>query len=327
MGYIHHANARTTARVRQEIQESEESIAALAARYGINHKTVLYWKHAGRIEDKKSGPTHPRSTVLTEAEEQIICEFRRVTKFSLDDVFVALKDKIPALTRSNLHRCLQRHGLSRLPVEDGATGKPEKKSFKSYDIGYVHIDITEIRLKDRKLYLFVGIDRVSKYAYIELVDRMTIENAVTFLKDFIADCPFKIHTILTDNGSQFTYALLAEHLRPKDKIHPFDAVCEAEGIRHKLTKFKHPWTNGQVEVMNKIIKKNTTKKYHYDSVDDLKKHLMAFLLAYNFQRKLKALNFKSPYDTVMDIWTSKPELFKINPPLKNLGLNIYSVKD
>lgn len=82
-----------------------------------------------------------------------MCEFRRVTKFSLDDVFVALKDKIPALTRSNLHRCLQRHGLSRLPVEDGTTGKPEKKSFKSYDIGYVHIDITEIRLKERKLYL------------------------------------------------------------------------------------------------------------------------------------------------------------------------------
>ena len=144
------------------------------------------------------------------------------------------------------------------------------------------------------------------------------------LKNFIADCPFKIHTILTDNGSQFTYALLAEHLRPKDKIHPFDAVCEAEGIRHKLTKFKHPWTNGQVEVMNKIIKKNTTKTYHYDSVDDLKKHLMAFLLAYNFQRKLKALKFKSPYDTLISIWTSKPELFKINPTHKTLGLNIQS---
>ena len=182
MGYIHHANARTTARVRQEIQESEESIAALATRYGINPKTVLYWKHAGRIDDKKSGPTNPRSTVLSETDEQMICEFRRVTKFSLDDVFIALKDKIPALTRSNLHRCLQRHGLSRLPPEETDAKATPKKTFKTYDIGYVHIDITEIRLTDRKVYLFVGIDRVSKYAYVELVDRMTTGNAVTFLK-------------------------------------------------------------------------------------------------------------------------------------------------
>ena len=323
MGHIHHSNARTTARVRQEIQGSKESIAALAARYGINHKTVLYWKHAGRVDDKKSGPTNPRSSVLTEAEEQIICEFRRVTKFSLDDVFVSLKDKIPALTRSNLHRCLQRNGLSRLPAEEGGTSKSPKKTFKSYDIGYVHIDITEIRLKDRKLYLFVGIDRVSKYAYVELVDHMRTENAVTFLKNFMADCPFKIHTILTDNGAQFTYALLAENLRPKNKTHPFDEVCGAEGIRHRLTKFKHPWTNGQVEAMNKTIKKNTTKKYHYESVEALKKHLMAFLLAYNFQRKLKALKYKSPYDTLIDIWKEKPDLFKINPLLKTVGLNTY----
>lgn len=321
MGHIHHANARTTARVRQEIQNSEESIAALAERYGINPKTVLYWKHAGRVTDKKSGPTKPRSTVLTEEEEQIICEFRRISKFSLDDVFVSLKDKIPALTRSNLHRCLQRNGLSRLPVEETGTDKPSKKKFKSYDIGYVHIDITEIRLEAQKLYLFVGIDRVSKYAYVELVDHMTTENAVTFLKNFIADCPFKIHTVLTDNRAQFTYALLAEHLRPKNKIHPFDAACEAGGIRHRLTQFKHPWTNGQVEVMNKLIKANTTKKYHYDSVDALKKHMMAFLLVYNFQRKLKALNFITPYDKVIETWKSSPQLFHANPHLKTVGLN------
>ncbi len=321
MGYIHHANARTTARIRQEIQNSSESLAALAGRYGINHKTVLRWKHADGVEDKKSGPKNPRSTVLTETEEQIICEFRRITKFSLDDVFVSLKDKIPALTRSNLHRCLQRNGLSRLPSEDGGGAKPSRKKFKDYEIGYVHVDITEIRLGKQKLSMFVGICRVCKYAYIELHERMTIPVAVSFLENLIEDCPFRIHTILTDNGAQFTYALLAEHLRPKNKVHPFDALCERNSIRHKLTKFKHPWTNGQVEAMNKTIKNNTTKKYHYETTGSLKKHLMAFLLAYNYQRPLKALKFKSPYDTIIAIWKIKPELFRINPLLKTAGLN------
>ena len=115
MGNIQHANAKTTPRIRKEIQESEETISELAVRLSLNPKTVTKWKNVGRTTDKKSGPTHPKSTVLTEQEEQIICEFRRVTKFSLDDVFIALMDEIPKMTRSSLHRCLQRHGLSRLP--------------------------------------------------------------------------------------------------------------------------------------------------------------------------------------------------------------------
>jgi len=81
----------------------------------LNPKTVAKWKKADRVNDNKSGPTIPRSTVLTEIEEQVICEFRRITKFSLDDVYITLIDNIPSLTHSSLHRCLVRHGLNRLP--------------------------------------------------------------------------------------------------------------------------------------------------------------------------------------------------------------------
>lgn len=319
MGSIHHANAKTTARIRKEIQESPESIAVLAKRLSLNPKTVSKWRNAGRVEDHKSGPASPRSRALSEAEERIICEFRRLTRFSLDDVYISLKDKIPALSRSNLHRCLKRHGLSRLPLE--AKVSKEKKKFKDYDIGYVHIDITEMRIGSGKLYLFVAIDRVSKYAYLELHERMTQEIARGFLQAVIDDFPFVIHTVLTDNGSQFTYALLAEHLRPKEKKHMFDVLCEAHGIEHRLTKFRHPWTNGQVEIMNKKIKNHTTKIYHYEDVESLKKHLMAYLLAYNFQRPLKALNYRSPYESVLEWYKNKPNLFRGNPNHKKMGLN------
>ena len=54
MGNIHHANAKTTARIRQEIQESDEMIAQLCARFSLNPKTVSYWRHAGRVTDKKA---------------------------------------------------------------------------------------------------------------------------------------------------------------------------------------------------------------------------------------------------------------------------------
>ena len=318
MGSIHHSNAKTTARIRKEIQESNESIAALAKRLSLNPKTILKWKHAGRIEDAKSGPKNPRSTVLSELEEQVICEFRRVTKFPLDDVFISLKALIPALSRSNLHRCLQRHGLSRLPKEDP---KKPKKKFKDYDIGFVHIDITTLRLGKKKWYLFVGIDRVCKYCYVELYERMTQKNAQKFLGNLVLNFPFKIHTVLTDNGSQFTYSALLEHLKPKNKIHIFDQTCTANHIEHRLTKFRHPWTNGQVEVMNRVIKNHTTKKYHYDDVESLKKHLMAFILFYNYQKQLRALKYKSPYEKILEIYETRADLFKTNPHHKIVGLN------
>jgi len=291
-------------------------------RLSLNPKTVMYWKNAGRVTDKLSGPSHPHSTSLSLEEEQVICEFRRMTRFSLDDVYICLRGKIPALSRSNLYRCFVRAGINRLPPEEGeAPGDRKKKHFKDYDIGYVHIDITEIRLEGKKLYLFVGIDRVCKYAFFELHEQMTQVIAKDFLIHLIEDFPFKIHTILTDNGAQFTYALLLEHLRPKNKVHIFDETCEDAGIRHKLTKFRHPWTNGQVEIFNRKIKDHTTKRYHYDTVDSLKKHLMAFLLVYNFQRPLKALKFKSPYDSILEHYKQKPKLFRFNPIQKTMGLN------
>ena len=323
MGNILHSNAKTTPRIRKEIQESNQTLKALAKHYNLNVKTVAKWKNQERITDKKSGPTNPKSTVLTEVEENIICEFRRITKFSLDDVFIALMDKIPKLTRSNLHRCLVRNQLNRLPVE--VNDKADKKSFKEYPVGYVHIDISEIRTAEGKAYMFVGIDRATKYAYVEVYQKMTQVNACLFLTNFIADCPFKIHTILTDNGSQFTYKLLAEHLKPKNKTHPFDEVCKAHKIEHRLTKFKHPWTNGQVEVMNKVIKSYTVKKYHYESLDSFKKHLMSFLLVYNYQKKLKSLKYKSPYEKMIELYLENKKLFNYDPAHKIAGLNIYVI--
>ena len=144
MGNLYHANAKTTVRIREEIQNSKETISQLATRFSLNPKTVMYWKNAGRVTDKKSGPINPHSTSLSLEEEQIICEFRRMTRFSLDDVYISLRGKIPALSRSNLYRCLVRAGINRLPLEaDEASGGRKKKQFKDYDIGYVHIDIKE----------------------------------------------------------------------------------------------------------------------------------------------------------------------------------------
>jgi transposase InsO family protein len=235
--------------------------------------------------------------------------FRRHTLLPLDDCLYALQPTIPHLTRSSLHRCLQRHGISRLPDMDG--DKPKKLRFKRYPIGFLHIDIAELRTAEGKLYLFVAIDRTSKFAVAQLVEKADRRTAWEFLELLLDAVPYRIHTILTDNGIQF-----AELPRNRNTIisRPmrFDMICEANGIEHRLTKPNHPWTNGQVERMNRAIKDATVKRYHYDSHEQLRSHLADSLDAYNFARRLKTLSGLTPYEYICKIWTSEPDRFIIN---------------
>jgi hypothetical protein len=201
MGQILHGSATTTEAVRRAIQNSQESLRVLAKRYGINQKTVIKWKGRTSVADVPTGPKNPTSTVLTIEEEAVIVAFRRHTLLPLDDCLYALQPTIPNLTRSSLHRCLQRHGISRLPEVEG--DKPARTKFKSYPIGYFHIDIAEVQTAEGKLYLFVAIDRTSKFAYVELHKRATKMIAAEFLRHLVQALPYTIHTILTDNGIQF----------------------------------------------------------------------------------------------------------------------------
>lgn len=93
----------------------------------------------------------------------------------------------------------------------------------------------------------------------------------------------------------------------------FDMICEANGIEPRLTKPNHPWTNGQVERMNRTIKHATVKRYHSDSHAQLRSHLAYFPDAYNFTRRFKTLSGLAPYEYIRKIRTSEPERFILNP--------------
>tara|TARA_B110000259_G_C14003213_1_gene397024 strand:+ start:478 stop:1437 length:960 start_codon:yes stop_codon:yes gene_type:complete len=319
MVQILHARAKTTIAIRKEIQNSKKSIRVLAKEHNVNFKTILKWKNRGDVLDKPMGSKKLR-TVLTPAEEWAICIFRKSSNLPLDDCFIALKDSIPKLTRSNLHRCLKRNDLSVLPKLEEKN--VEKKKLKDCEIGYFHIDITEIILeKDNKFYLFVAIDRISKFAIVRLYKNQTIENSKIFLETVIRDCPYKIHTILTDNGAEFTYRLLLKSLRPK-KCHDFDLICKLNGIKHRLTKVRNPWTNKQIERFNKTIKDSTTKIYHYDNFSQLEIYLQEFIHTYNLAKRLKTLKFKTPFDFLIEQYKIIPEVFHKNPLHYSKGLNI-----
>src|ERR687884_769503 len=332
MGQVLHGSARPTAAVRRAIQQSQESLRVLAQRHGINPKTVAKWTKRPSVQDERTGPKHPRSTVLSSEEEAVIVAFRRHTLLPLDDCLYALQATIPHLPRSSLHRCLQRHGISRLPNPDG--DKPRRSKFKRYPIGFFHIDLAEVRTEQGKLYLLVAIDRTSKFAFVELHERVTRRVAGNFLRALIAAVPDRVHTVLTDNGTHFTEpsgntwtpdeikAMLAR--KQLFRAHAFELACAQNDVAHRLTKPRHPWTNGQVERMSRTLKQATVRRFHYATHDQLRAHLATFVQAYNYARRLKTLKGLTPYEFICKAWATEPQRFTLNPIHQMPGLNNYT---
>jgi transposase InsO family protein len=291
----------------------------VAGRYGINPKTVSKWRRRTSTADAPMGPKELSSTVLSKEEEAIVVAFRKHTLLPLDDCLYALQATIPHLTRSSLHRCLQRHGISRLPEVEGE--KPSKKKFKTYPIGYFHIDIAEVRTEEGKLYLYVMGDRTSKVAFARLVEQANTRTARQFLDELVEAVPYKIEIVLTDNGIQF--ADLPKNRKgptARWRGHPFDHACQRHVIEHRLTKPNHPWTNGQVVRMNRTLKEATVQRYHYGSHQQLRQHLADFLADYNFAKRLKMLRGLTPHEYVCKISAEEPMRFNINQIQHTSGL-------
>jgi len=307
MGKIPHGRARTTPATRLLIQQSTESLQKLATRFGLDPKTVAKWRNRTTTEEAVRGPK-PASTVRTPAEEAAIILFRQQTLLPLDDCLYALQEAIPKRSRSALHRCFQRHGISRLPPGE-EVAEAKKATVKDYPLGYLHLDFAEVQTEEGNQYLVVAIDRTSELAFAELHPQATQAIAVVFLRRVLRQIPYKVHKLLTDNGVQFRN--LPHHL--KAARHPVGQLCDEWGIEQRFTKPAHPWTNGQVERMNRTVKEATIKRFHYETAAQLNSHLQTFLQAYNFAKRLKRLKGLTPYAFICAEWQKNPSIFPRKP--------------
>ncbi len=180
--------------------------------------------------------------------------------------------------------------------------------------------------------MFVAIDRTSKFAFAELHDKAPTQVTAEFLHRLIEAVPYKVHTVLTDNGIQFTtpgaggsaVPLIKEAIAKGERFraHAFEYACAKADIDHRTARPKHPWTNGQVERMNRTIKDATVKRFHYDNHDPLRRHLDDFINAYNYGRRLNTLKGLTPYKCICKQWTNETKRSTLNPIHQNQGLNI-----
>ena len=229
-----HANARTTPAVRTEIARSTEPSGVLAQRYGVSTETIRKWRKRGAADcqDHSSRP-HKLPWKATEEERAIVCALRRATGFPLDDLTFVVTHFLPHLNRHAIYRILKAEGLGRLP-RPSRSRKPDG-TFKTYDLGFVHLDVKHLpKLGDRndesrKRYLYVAIDRASRFVHLAVKDDETAPSAVAFLTEAVQAFPFPVTHVLTDGGSCFTAAA-------------FEAACRQLGVEHRKTRPYTPKT-------------------------------------------------------------------------------------
>jgi transposase InsO family protein len=310
-----HKNARTTPAIRAEIASSADSAASLAQRFGITEATVYKWKKRTSFQDC-SHTAHRLQTTLTPAQERVVVELRRTLLLPLDDLLAVTREFICAkATRSGLDRCLRRHGLGNLNALKPATPREAHKSFKSYEPGYLHMDVKYLpQMADEKQrrYLFVAIDRATRWVFVAIKKNKTAACAKAFLNALHKACPLKIQKLLTDNGKEFTDRLFATRERQPTGQHEFDQLCQSLGIEHRLTKPRTPKTNGMVERFNGRIA-DVLKTHRFNSGQDLEQTLMRYVALYNHQLPQSALKSKTPIQAMKDWYASHPDLFNKRP--------------
>lgn len=180
--------------------------------------------------------------------------------------------------------------------------------------------------------MFVAIDRTSKFAHVELHARATRRVVGNFLRKLFDVVPYKVHMVLTNNGTHFTdpkgerwMVLEIKNMLARKEIfrcHLFYLACAQNDIEHRLTKRNHSWTNGQVKRINRTLKEATVKRYYYSSHDQLREHHATFVNAYNYAKRLKTLKGLTPHEIIVKCWTEEPNRFTGYSIHHSAGLNI-----
>ena len=293
-----HPNARTTPAVRAEIARSSEPTGVLARRYGVSTETIRKWRRRGAADcqDRTSRP-HRLPWRATAEERAIVCALRRATGFPPDDLTFVARHFLPHLDRDNIYRILKAEGLGRPPP--ASRSRKPNGTFRDDDRGFAHLDVKhppKLRTADgesHRRYLFVAIDRRSRFARLAVKDAETEASAVAFLEEAIHAFPFRVTHVLTDRGSCFT-------------AEGFGAACRKRGVDHRKTRPSTPKTNGLAERCNGRVQ-GEVLGLTIASHRDLERLLRGFNRAYNARRQ-RVLGGISPDEAVRRRLEAEPKL-------------------
>ncbi len=275
-----------------------------ARMYGVSLSSIKRWdkRYDGKdwrsLQERSHRPHHhPRQH--TETEEMIISKaFWKVhERYGWDGVYAEAKGN--GYTRSLSGMIYAAKRLELVEKRKQQTARRQERRYPELITPgeKVQIDVKEVPynclrghlLRDGKhLYQWTAIDECTRMRFVYGFEEHTPENSVKFLRMLVKVFPFKIQTIQTDNGTEFTYKYISEM-----EESPFDTELRTLGITHKLIPPRTPWQNGKVERSHR-----NDQRYFYDwetfrSVEDLNRKLAEHMIWSN-NKPMRTLGDKSP---------------------------------
>jgi transposase-like protein len=310
-----HKNARTTPAIRKEIQEFSVAERERAQRYGLSRATVHKWKHRQSTADASHRP-HTLPTTLTPAQELIVVALRNTLLLPVDDLLAVVRAFINAeVSRAGLERCLERYDVSSLKALRRVLEPPQrapKKPFKNYEPGFIQLDIKywpRMQTEDKQRYLYVAIDRATRWVYLEVRPDKEASSAAGFLERVVNQAPFMLSNVLTDKGKEFTDRFSVNGERTPTGHHLFDQACVRQRLEQRLLKPYHSQTKGMVERFNGRLSEILATT-HFENRESLEETLMRYTCIYNNYIPQPRLDHVAPIQALESWYKKRPELFK-----------------
>ena len=294
------------AQMRQRMMKyrRNHTVEETAIRFGWSEKTVKKWwsrwdgSPASLVNRSRRPKRHPRET-----PPEILKRIRRVMKkYNWQDVLLSYQQM-----RERWGYTGSYGGFKRI-VSKLKGDKPKKKTVKKpkafpraqYPGQKVQIDVkyvpTECVADGRKYYQFTAVDECTRWTFREMYDEHSTYSARDFLVKLILAALFPIRLVQTDNGTEFTNALLVVKAKHKTL---FEEALEAMGIEHHRIRIATPQHNGKVERQHRTDEMRFYSRMRMYSLADGRKQLAIYQRASNDHIKT-CLNLRSPNAVLAD---------------------------
>ena len=263
----------SNAHFRQRVVKKSYKIGVTAASkyYRISRNAIYEWraKYDGKswkcLVDKSHRPHHHPNEHTAEEKQLIL----RLYPYHKDDMIMlwdALRKKGYTRSYTSLVRVVNK--WIKPEIKQKQTKKPKLYQRAEYPGQKVQVDVKFVPsycvVNGEKYYQYTAVDECTRWTFREMYDEHSTYSSTDFLKKLILNCPFPIREIQTDNGTEFTRALISDDGKPS----LFEEMLELCGIKYHRIRVATPRHNGKVERQHRTDEKRFYKKMRmYNLVD------------------------------------------------------------
>ena len=290
------------ARFRQRVIKYAEKngVTKAADRYRVSRNSIYRWmkRYDGSWQSLKerSHRPHHHPAEHTQEEYDLIRRYWQRNKNDRMILWMKIRDQGYSRSYKSMCRALKRMQLKNEEKARKAY-KPKPYTAAEYPGQKVQIDVKYVPgycvAGEMKYYQYTAIDEYSRLVYREMYDEHSTYSSRDFIRKVIAFFPFKIELVQTDNGTEWTKALICNDPTPT----LFEEELENSGIMYKRIRVATPRHNGKVERQHRTDEKRFYKNMRMHSLEDGRKQIKRYNRFSNTIPKV-CLGFKSPNEVL-----------------------------